>query len=613
MTLAMAAGLDARSVYAAWLFARNTPMLSSRLLLPVLLVVSIVGCATPGREPSADFDALVADFEAFELERNPISAGRRGDLEAAGRWPDPSPEAVSARREANATFHARLQAIDAAALDDNRQVSYAVLGYRLGSAVELAAFDPERLPFTNDSGFFSTPVSLALSTRPVNTGEAEAWIRRLETLPDFFAAHVAWLRHGLETGWVQPEPIVSAVLQQIEEIAATPAAEHMLFAPLLALPARMPEAERVRLREAGLTAIEQHALPAYARLADFLRDTYLAHPREGVGISAVPGGRDYYRALVRYHTTLDTTPEEIHRIGLNEVARIRAEMAAVIGESGFEGSFSEFLDYLRTDPKFYARSEEELLMRAAWLAKRADDAMPRFFRNLPRLPYGVRPVPAALAPNYTTGRYWPGDLEAGIAGGYMVNTYALDQRPLYELPALTVHEGVPGHHHQVAIAQELVDVPEFRRQSYITAYGEGWGLYTEYLAIEMGLYDTPYDHFGRLTFEMWRACRLVVDTGLHYFGWTVAEAEACLLENSALAPHNVRTEIARYVSWPGQALAYKTGELLIRDLRAEAEAALGERFDLRAFHDHILSDGAMPLSALQARMQAWMVAQQGGQ
>ena len=580
-----------------------------RLAFSLLAVMLLGGCASVRPPASAEFDALVAEYEAFELARNPVAAGRQGDLEAAGRWPDASLEAVVERREAHADFLSELQSIAPAALDENRQVTFTVLEHLLHSTVELGDFEPERIPFTNDSGFFSQPISLALSTRPANVAEAEAWIRRLEAIPQWFEQHVGWLERGLETGMTQPGYILPGVLAQVEELAGTPAAEHMLLAPLEALPARLPETERERLRAAGLDAIETHALPAYKALADFLRNEYMAAPRETVGISAVPGGREFYRALVRYHTTLETTPEEVHQVGLDEVARIRAEMDEIIAETGFEGSFAEFLDYLRTDPKFYAETEEELLMRAAWLAKRADDAMPRFFRNLPRLPYGVRPVPAAIAPNYTTGRYWPGDLEGGIAGGYMVNTYALDQRPLYELPSLTVHEGVPGHHHQVAIAQELEDVPEFRRRGWITAYGEGWGLYTEYLAIEMGLYDTPYDHFGRLTFEMWRACRLVVDTGLHYFGWTVEEAEACLLENSALAPHNVRTEVARYVSWPGQALAYKTGELLIRRLRAEAEETLGEKFDLRGFHDHILSDGVMPLSALEARMRAWIAAQ----
>jgi uncharacterized protein (DUF885 family) len=569
----------------------------------------LAGCTSLRPDPAAEFDALVADYEAYRLANNPIAAGRQGDLEAAARWPDASLAAVAARNEANAEFLARLEAVDPATLDERQQVSHAVLDYLLRSAVTLAPFEPERVGFTNDSGFFSFPGSLALSTRPRSVAEAEAWIRRIESIPAYFAQNTAWLRRGLETGVVQPYYILPGVAAQIETLASTPAAESLLYAPLESLPSQLPEAERVRLQMEGLAAIEQSALPAYRDLLAFFRDEYMAAPRETVGIYAVPEGRDYYRALVRYHTTRDMTPEQVHEVGRAEVGRIRAEMEKVIAQTGFAGNFAEFLEFMRTDPQFYARSEEELLKHAAWLAKRADDQMPRFFKNLPRLPYGVRPVPASMAPNYTTGRYWPGNLEGGVAGGYMVNTYALDQRPLYELPALTVHEGVPGHHHQFALSQELEGVPDFRRQSYITAYGEGWGLYTEFLAIDMGLYDTPYDHFGRLTFEMWRACRLVIDTGIHWYGWSVAQAEACLLENSALAPHNVRTEVARYVSWPGQALAYKTGELLIRRLRSEAEVALGADFDIRAFHDHLLGEGGMPLSALEARMHAWIEAQ----
>jgi uncharacterized protein (DUF885 family) len=516
---------------------------------------------------------------------------------------------VAARNAANREFLARLEAIGPEALEDRQRVSHAVLDYLLRSAVTLAVYEPERLSFTNDSGFFSVPGSLALSTRLRSVAEAEAWIRRIEGLPTYFEQQVAWLRRGLETGVVQPAYILPGVVGQIEALASTPAEDSMLYTPLQGLPEQLPEAERTRLQREALAAIEQRALPAYRDLLAFFRDEYLPGARETLGIFDVPGGRDYYRELVRYHTTRDMTPEQVHEVGLAEVARIRSEMERVIEQTEFEGSFAEFLSFLRTDPQFYAQSEEELLMRAAWIAKRADDQMPRFFRNLPRLPYGVRPVPASMAPNYTTGRYWPGDLEGGVAGGYMVNTYALDQRPLYELPALTVHEGVPGHHHQFAVAQELEGVPEFRRRSYITAYGEGWGLYTEFLAIDMGIYTTPYEHFGRLTFEMWRACRLVVDTGIHWYGWSVEQAEACLLENSALAPHNVRTEVARYIAWPGQALAYKTGELLIRRLRSEAEVALGPDFDIRGFHDHLLGEGGMPLSALEARMQSWIEAQ----
>ncbi|MGB0514557.1 MAG: DUF885 domain-containing protein, partial [Wenzhouxiangellaceae bacterium] len=493
-----------------------------------------------------------------------------------------------------------------AALEPRQRSSYAVLDYLLRTHVELAPFREQRIPFVNDSGFFTTPLSVASATRPRSVDEAEAWLARLRALPDWLAAHRAWLDRGIEDGFTQPAYVVDQVILQLESIAATAPEDSPLTQPFEQLPARLADEIRFDLRRRGLKLVEQRVQPAYTELLKYFRETYRPAARESLGISEAPNGRDYYRTLVRQHTTLDTTPEAVHERGLAEVKRIRAEMEAVIAETGFDGSFAEFLEYLRTDPKFYASTPTELLKHAAWIAKRADDQMPRFFGRLPRLSYGVRPVPEHMAPTYTTGRYWPGDLENGVAGGYMVNTYALNQRPLYTLPALTLHEAVPGHHHQGALAQELEDVPRFRQRSYITAFGEGWALYTEHLGIEMGIYTTPYEHFGRLSYEMWRACRLVVDTGIHFFGWSRERAEACLLENSALAPHNVRTEVARYISWPGQALAYKTGELLIRDLRKRAEAELGEAFDLRDFHDHLLAEGALPLSALEQRMVDWI-------
>jgi uncharacterized protein (DUF885 family) len=572
-------------------------MKTSILLVPAVLVLG--GCAS--MQHDARLESLITDYEA-------VQSAQRPDRDA-GEWPDISRQATDQRRETIAGLHERLQDIDPASLSEHHAVNHATLDYLIRSQHDLGRFDGQRFPFTNDSGFFTGPAQAGGTMRLRTVEDAERWIARLEGVPGYFDQQVAWLRDGIDSSWTQAAHIMPAVLSILEAIVANDAEHSTFYRPFTTLPETMPEEERARLRLEGLAVVSEQVLPAYHALIRFFEDEYIPAARADAGIWAVPGGRDYYRALVRMHTTLDTTPEEVHARGLAEVARIRAEMEEVIAETGFDGSFAEFLDFMRTDPRFYAQSEEELLMRAAWIAKRADDQMPRFFGNLPRLPYGVRPVPPEIAPNYTTGRYWPGNLERGQAGGYMVNTYALDQRPLYELPSLTVHEGVPGHHHQFAISQELEGVPEFRRGTYITAFGEGWGLYTEFLAIEMGIYDTPYEHFGRLTFEMWRACRLVVDTGMHYFEWTVEQAEACLLENSALASHNVRTEVARYVSWPGQALAYKTGELLIRDLRTRAEEALGERFDLRAFHDHLLSEGAMPLSALEARMVAWIDAQ----
>ncbi|MGK7294609.1 MAG: DUF885 domain-containing protein [Candidatus Wenzhouxiangella sp. M2_3B_020] len=558
------------------------------------------------RSAGERFDALVADYETWRLDHDPILAGRRGDLKAAARWPDLSFDAVEARRRAQQRFLKRLEAVDDGQLDVARGASFAVLEYLLSSDVALAEFEPERMPFVNDSGFFSMPLSVAQSTRPASMAAADAWLKRLQRLPAYFEQQTRWLERGVETGFVQPAYVVDGVVGQLEAIAATPPAASPLLAPFESLPAALEAAHGDALRRRATELVGDRVRPAYQRLLKFFREVYLAEPRESLAIAEVPEGRAYYRALVRHHTTLDTTPEAVHRRGRAEVSRIRAEMEALIDQTGFDGDFDAFIEFLRTDSRFYADSEGELLREAAWIAKRADDRMPRFFGRLPRLPYGVRPVPAHLAPTYTTGRYWPGDLDNGVAGGYMVNTFALDQRPLYALPALTLHEAVPGHHHQGALSQELEDVPRFRRDTYITAFGEGWGLYAERLGIEMGIYDTPYEHFGRLTYEMWRACRLVVDTGIHHFGWSRERAEACLLENSALAPHNVRTEVARYIAWPGQALAYKTGEMLIRELRARAEDRLGAGFDVRAFHDHLLGAGAMPLEALEERMTGWI-------
>jgi uncharacterized protein (DUF885 family) len=582
-------------------------MLFRVVLLSALL---LFGCVEP--EGPTAFEELIADFEAHELAHDPERRARDGDLEAARLWPDISPETTAAKEEAEADFLERLRAMDRSDLPDNDQVSYDVLEYLLNFRVELAPFQTQRAPFTNDSGFFSEPGRAATSLRLTRVPEAEAWIDRLRALPAYFEAHVAWMRRGIEEDHAQPGAIMDAVAGQVRALAGYSPEETGLLEPIDGLPRSIPTSERDRLRDEALTVVRDEVLPAYQDLLNFFEEEYVPAARADLGISSVPEGRELYRTLVRFHTTLETTPQEVHDRGLAEVARIRAEMDEVIAETGFQGSFEEFLHFLRTDPQFYAETEEELLMRAAWIAKRADDQMPGFFRNLPRLPYGVRPVPASMAPTYTTGRYWRGDLDQGVAGGYMVNTYRLDQRPLYELPSLTVHEGVPGHHHQVAVSQELENVPDFRRRASITAFGEGWGLYTEFLGVDMGIYETPYEHFGRLTYEMWRACRLVVDTGIHYLGWTRQEAEDCFLDNSALAPHNIQTEVTRYISWPGQALAYKTGELLIRELRARAEEELGEDFDIRAFHDRILDDGAMPLSALQDKMERWIQEQARG-
>ena len=325
-----------------------------------------------------------------------------------------------------------------------------------------------------------------------------------------------------------------------------------------------------------------------------------------IGALYLPEGKAYYAYLARFFTTTDLTPDQIHDIGVKEVARIRAEMQTEMAAAGFKGTFPEFLKFLRTDPQFYATSREDLMEKSARMAKRADDELPKIFATLPRLPYGVREVARDIEENYTTARYNPGSPQLGIAGGLMVNTSHLDQRPLYEHPALMVHEGVPGHHLQIAIQQELGDQPWFRRQADVTAFVEGWGLYSEFLGYDIGMYRDPYERFGKLSMEMWRACRLVADTGIHWKGWTLEQARACFMENSALAPKNIENELQRYISGPGQALAYKIGELKLRELRKKAKAALGEKFDLRRFHDAVLWGGPLPLDLLEQRIDAWI-------
>jgi uncharacterized protein (DUF885 family) len=367
----------------------------------------------------------------------------------------------------------------------------------------------------------------------------------------------------------------------------------------------VPASEHDRLRRAGREAVLV-AISGYAEFLDFFRKEYLPGARTTLGAYDLPNGRAFYRQKIREFTTLDLTPEEIHKTGLAEVERIGAEMNAVMKSVGFQGSFADFLKFLRTDPRFYAKTPEELLSKASRIAKRMDGKLPSLFKTLPRLPYTVDPVPPDLAPKYTTGRYVGAPQGSTQPGIYWVNTYKLEARPLYNMEALTLHEAVPGHHLQIALSRELAGLPNFRRFSYISAFGEGWGLYSEWLGVEAGFYTDPYDNFGRLTYEMWRACRLVVDTGLHSMNWTRQQAIDYMSTRTALPIHECTTEVDRYISWPGQALAYKLGELKIKELRKRAETALGTKFDVREFHDVVLGSGAVPLSVLEANVDGWI-------
>jgi uncharacterized protein (DUF885 family) len=390
----------------------------------------------------------------------------------------------------------------------------------------------------------------------------------------------------------------------------TTADSSVFFRPLTLLPTAMPDSAKERLRSAARRAISDSVVAAYREFLAFMNDAYRPAARLTTAARDLPDGDSLYHRKVRYYTTLNVTPDSIHALGLSEVARIESEMRQVMQKVGFRGDLKSFIAMLRTNSRFYAKTPDELIQYASWIAKKMDGKLPALFAKLPRQPYTVEPVPDHLAPKYTAGRYVPTPIDGPEPGRYWVNTYNLPSRPLYALPALTLHEAVPGHHLQGALTQELQSMPEFRRYSYVNAYGEGWGLYSERLGIEAGIYTDPYADFGRLTYEMWRACRLVVDTGLHWKRWTRDQAMQYMADRTALSLHEIRTETDRYISWPGQALAYKMGELTIRRLRGEAEQALGPRFDVRAFHDAVLANGTVPMSVLEDQIRSWIQVQQ---
>ncbi|MEO1015978.1 MAG: DUF885 domain-containing protein [Pseudomonadota bacterium] len=544
------------------------------------------------------FEAIEAEYIALAHAVDPVAAARARGL-PPDDWPTVDREELMAHGEKAASLLRRLDQTG-----DGDAVDRGVVAALLRRMKTQSEHDVARIPFTGDWGFHLAPVFAISQSRLRTPEEADAAIRRIRRIPAYFDANIANLRRGLATGFVaHHDPLANTVRQIRDQIVDDPG-DSPLFTPFERLAAD-DSARRAAARQAVAEAID-----AYRDLLRFLETDYAPLARTAPGLRALPGGEAAYRDAARFHTTRrDLSPEEIHGAGLIEVARIRAAMDEVIVESGFGGDFEAFLHFLRTDPQFYADSPGDLIEKASTLSKALDAILPEYFRTLPRLPYGVSPVPAAIAPGYTTARYSQGDPEQGRAGTYLVNTYRLDQRPLYELPALSAHEAVPGHHLQIALAQELEDVAPYRRTYYATAFGEGWALYAERLAGEAGLYKTPYEQFGALSYEMWRACRLVADTGLHWFGWSREEAEACFRKNTALSEHNIQTEVTRYIGWPGQALGYKIGEITILDLRAEAEEALGAAFDIRDFHDVVLAEGATPLDVLERRVRDWIAEQ----
>ncbi len=489
----------------------------------------------------------------------------------------------------------QLDGIDVAALSATNRVNYEVYYTQIRNFIADQQFKTWQMPFNSDSAFWSD-VGYQLHRRPLRTAADYArYLDRLQQIPAYFDQQIANMRLGLARGFSVPRAVLKGRDKSIAAVAELKdPTQSSFYKPFAQLPASIPADQAQALQGRALQEIRDEVIPAYARLLTFFRTDYLPQARTTLAAEALPDGKAYYRQQIREYTTLDLTPDQIHQIGLDQVAKIHAKMLATMKQTGFKGSFAQFLAFLRSDPRFYAKTPQELLDKTAWVAKEVDGQLSKFFDHLPRERFTIKPVPADIAPYYTSGRGGP-DV-------YLVNTYDLKARPLYNMPALTLHESYPGHALQLELAGEQTNQPAFRRDGYISAYGEGWALYSEYLGNAMGIYKTPYQKFGFLSYQMWRACRLVVDTGIHHLGWTRQRAVDYMLANTALSGHEIDNEVDRYISWPGQALSYELGYLKIRALRTKAQAALGAKFDLHHFNDTVLQIGSVPLPVLAKRI-----------
>lgn len=562
---------------------------------------------------SADsLQQVIDDHWQYSLKESPILAGRMGIAGSNHRLPGVAAADRNRRLAAEQKFLTRLEQIDIEQLSPTDRINHALLTWVLKNSVRDYELRLDRIPLNTFYTFVSEANNASKGLAMPTVKDYEDYLKRLADFDRYFNENIANMREGIDTGFVLPRIVVQGIAPTVRAQVYENPEDSSLYEPFTQMPASFSARDKARLAAAGKKVLREKTLPALAKVAGFLEGDYLKAASTSLGAEQLPGGKAYYRHAIETYVTQDMDPKVIHQTGLAEVKRIRAEMDTLIKDSGFKGDFKAFTRFLRTDPQFYAKTPEELLMRAAYIAKRIDYQLPAFFKHLPRTPYGIVPVPKEIAPNYTTASYNPPAIGGTHGGAYWLNTHDLSQRPLYELPALTLHEAVPGHHLQGALSQELENVPNFRKNLYLSAFGEGWALYTERLGKEMDIYDTAYEHFGRLSYEMWRACRLVIDTGIHSQGWSREQALAFLADNTALSEGNVRAEVDRYISWPGQALSYKMGEIKIRELRARAEKALGDRFDLREFHDTLLSDGALPLVMLETKMAKYIDTVQRG-
>ncbi len=558
----------------------------------VCLVLSI-GCSSIA-EDEIMLQECIDQYEAYDsYDREIFPLG------------DHTEERYQADYDFYGTLLEKINGITVAKLTSEDRISLKLLKFLVEDHRANFEFQTHLNPLLSDSGFHN---SLVYRVRPLTSKKQSiAYLKMLQAIPIFVDQNLILLKKGLESGVSQPLIIFDGYESSYDKHITETVENNFYFSPFKNLPDQFSSEEKDSLMSVAHATIQKDVIPSFQKIKTFFETEYYPQTRKAIGVSQTPNGSAFYKDRIAYYTTLDMTAEEVHQLGLKEVAKIKNAMEAIITEVEFQGSFEDFFAFLRSDKQFYAQSGDELLMRARDIAKRLDEQLPKFFKTLPRTPYGVAAVPDAIAPKYTGGRYIPTRPNSTNPGYYWVNTYNLPSRPLYVLPALTAHEAVPGHHLQMALNSELsTEIPSFRRSLYLSAYGEGWGLYTEALAGEMGIYTTPYERFGQLTYSMWRACRLVVDTGIHAFGWSKEQAVEFMTANTALSFHEINTEVDRYISWPGQALAYKIGELKISELRQKTENALGDQFDIREFHNIILQKGTLTLPLMEEEIAAYI-------
>jgi len=572
----------------------------------IALCTLVLGLAqTSLAGPAEDFAALLDEAWEWQLKENPMMASALGDRRYNDQWTDNSIQAIKRRQDETREFLRRVYAIDRNALSEEDQLNYELFRRSLQDRADLFKFDSHLIPFYQRGGVQNLDSNTS-RLRFVTVKDYEDWIARLDQIDVVIDQSIELAEGGRKAGMMSPKILMERIPNQIGSQLVEDPEESPFYKVFAEMPDTVSDDDQARLRAQARGVIEETVLPAYRELNEYFVDTYLPNSRDTIGLSELPNGNEWYELRARQFTTTQMTPDEIHRIGLDEVARIRGEMQKIIDSLDFGGSFQDFLVFLRTDPQFYYDTPEELYQAYLATSKRIDPELVNLFGKLPRMPYGVKPIPDSIAPDTTTAYYSRPAADGSRAGTYWVNLYKPEVRPKYEIEVLSVHEAMPGHHLQIALQQELGDMPKFRRFMGFTAFVEGWGLYSESLGPDLGLYKDPYSQFGALTYEMWRAVRLVVDTGMHYKGWTRQQSIDFFKDNAAKTELDIVNEIDRYIGWPGQALAYKIGQLKIKQIRGRAETALGDDFDVRAFHDELLGAGALPLDLLEQRMDAWL-------